>query len=74
MTTELRKSVRRKTAGRYRGRRIIVRLIPGDVIGFREERLRTEYTLSIAGAFHYAVQLEVERRKEERSRKRKAKR
>ena len=48
-------------------------LLPGDVLSFREERTRREYLLSIPGAYIYAVQLEVERRKREKAAKRKGK-
>ena len=73
--TELTKRVKRRTIGRVRGgRRIVVSLHPGDVLGFREERTRKEYVLSIAGAYTYAVTLEVARRKRERAEARKAKR
>lgn len=73
--TELTKRVSRRTIGRQRGgRRIVVSLHPGDVLGFREERTRREYVLSITGAYVYAVSLEVARRKAERAAARKAKR
>lgn len=73
--TELTKRVKRRTIGRVRGgRRIVVSLHPGDVLGFREERTRKEYLLSISGAYTYAVMLEVQRRKAERAAARKAKR
>jgi hypothetical protein len=72
--TDLRKRVRRRTVGRVRGgRRIVVSLLPGDILAFREERTRREYVLSIPGAYVYAVQLEVARRKRERIEARKAK-
>lgn len=72
---ELTKRVSRRTIGRQRGgRRIVVSLHPGDVLGFREERTRREYVLSITGAYVYAVSLEVARRKAERAAARKAKR
>ena len=64
--TDLRKPVRRRTIHPHRGRRIVVTLHPGDVLGFREERLRKEYILSIAGAYEYAVRLEVERKRREK--------
>lgn len=73
--TDLHKRVKRRTVGRVRGgRRIVVSLLPGDVLGFREERTRCEYVLSIQGAYVYAVQLEVARRKREKVAQRKAKR
>lgn len=69
--TPLTKRVRRRTMAPHRGRRIVVALMPGDVLGFREERTRREYLLSIAGAFDYAVRLEVERRRMEKRKLRK---
>ena len=69
--TPLTKRVRRRTLTPHRGRRIVVALMPGDVLGFREERTRREYLLSIAGAFEYAVRLEVERRRMEKRKLRK---
>ena len=72
--TPIRKTVRRRTVGMCRGRRIIVALHPGDVLGFREERTRTEYTLTIEGAFYYAVRLAVAARKAEKAEARKARR
>ena len=65
--TPIRKTVRRRTVGTHQGRRIIVSLHPGDVLGFREERTRREYTLLIASAYIYAVRLEVERRRREKA-------
>ena len=41
----------------------LVSLLPGDVLSFREERIRKEFLLSIARAYDYAVRLEVERRR-----------
>ena len=69
--TDLTKRVKRRTNATYRGRRVVVSLIPGDVFGFREERTRREYLLSVSGAYTYAVMLEVERRKLEKAAKRK---
>lgn len=70
--TDLHKTVKRRAVVPYRGRRIVVALHPGDVIGFREERTRREYTLSIAGAYAYAVRCAVEQRKREKAEQRKA--
>ena len=62
--TPLRKTVSRRTTGSVRGgRRLVVSLHPGDVLGFRPERTRTEFTMSIEGAFYYAVRLAVAARK-----------
>lgn len=72
--TDLTKRVKRRTLAPHRGRRIIVSMLPGDVFSFREERMHKHYLLSIAGAFDYAVILEVERRKRERAAARKARR
>ena len=69
--TDLIKRVKRRTLTPHRGRRIVVTLHPGDVLSFREERTRREYLLSIAGAYDYAVILEVRRRKVERAAQRK---
>jgi len=64
--TDLKKPIKRRTLAPHPGRRIVVSLLPGDVLSFREERTRKRFLLSIAGAFDYAVILEVERRKRER--------
>lgn len=69
--TDLTKRVSRRTIGRHRGRRIVVSFHPGDVLGFREERTRREFVLSIEGAYTYAVKLEVLRRRAEKAAKRK---
>jgi hypothetical protein len=69
--TPLTKRVKRRTIAPHRGRRIVVSMLPGDVLSFREERTRREYVLSIAGAYTYAVMLEVERRKRDKAAKRK---
>lgn len=68
--TPLTRRVKRRTLAPHRRRRIVVSLLPGDVLGFREERTRKEFLLSVAGAFDYAVMLEVERRKREKAAKR----
>ena len=64
--TDLTKRVKRRTLAPHRGRRIVVSLLPGDVLSFREERTRKEFLLSVGGAFDYSVMLEVERRRAER--------
>jgi hypothetical protein len=71
--TPLRKRVQRRTVMPVRGgRRIVVSLLPGDILGFREERTRREYLLSISGAYVYAVRLAVAARKAEKVAARKA--
>lgn len=57
----------------YHGRKLVVGLEPGDVISFREERCRKTYTLDIKWAYLQAVKLAVNKRREERAAKRKAK-
>lgn len=53
MTTELRKTVRRKAAGPYdhKGARVVVILEPGDVIGMRLERTRRLFRAPINRVF-----------------------
>ena len=69
--TDLTKRLARRTIGKHRGRQIVVSLHPGDVLGFREERTRKEFLISIEGAYTYAVKLEVLRRRAEKAAKRK---
>ena len=68
--TDLTKRVKRRTIKPHRGRRIVVTLHPGDVLGFREERTRKEFLFSVGGAYDYAVLLEVARRRAEKKAKR----
>lgn len=71
MTTELKKAVRRRTIGTHRGRRIMVSLEPGDLLGFRQERCRQVEYVSIAAIYDFAVKARVAF---ERAQKRKARR
>ena len=57
--TSLTKQVRRKTVAAHRGRRVVVTLAPGDVIGFRFERTRTTFWTSLAACMDMAVRQEV---------------
>lgn len=68
--TPLNKPVRRKGMLPYRGRRIVVSLEPGDLIGFRLERTRRTEYLTMAGCYERAVIVRVAHEKAE---KRKAK-
>lgn len=68
--TPLHKPVRRRGMLPYRGRRIIVSLEPGDLLGFRLERTRRTEYLTIAGCYERAVTVRV---LHERAEKRKAK-
>jgi hypothetical protein len=68
--TDLNKPVRRRGRLPYRGRRIIVTLEPGDMLGFRLERTRRTEYLTLAGCYERAVLIRVAH---ERAEKRKAK-
>lgn len=57
--TDLHKPVKRRALIPHRGRRIVVSLEPGDLIGLREERTRTTYYFPIAAAFDFAVKMHV---------------
>jgi len=71
--TDLRKVVRRRAvSAAYRGRRLVIALHPGDLIGLREERTRREYFLPVGYAYQVAVRLEVERRKRAKAEAKKA--
>lgn len=60
---EIKKPVRRKTSGHYNvlycsprhARKVIVSIIPGDVLEFREQGRRMRWHLAIDSAFKYAV-------------------
>ena len=57
--TNLKRAVRRRTIGLHRGRRIMVALVPGDMLALRMERCRqTEYVL-LAAIYDYAVKARV---------------
>lgn len=53
--TPLNKSLSRRTIGQHRGRRFVVILEPGDVIGFRPERTRKTFYTTLAACFDMAV-------------------
>lgn len=67
--TDLDKMVKRRGRIPYRGRRIVVSLEPGDMLGFRLERTRRTEYLTIAGCYERAVMIRVNA---ERMEKRKA--
>jgi hypothetical protein len=60
MTTLL-KPIRRRVDADQGRVPIIVTVYPGGVLGFRELRSRTEYTLSVMSAYRMAVQSSVKR-------------
>jgi hypothetical protein len=61
--TDISRPVKRRTAGTYsvlscsprKARRIIVSILPGDVLEFREHGRRLRWVLAIDSAFKYAV-------------------
>jgi len=57
--TDLKRAVRRRTIGLHRGRRIMVSLMPGDVLGLRQERCRRTEYLSLPALYDYAVKARV---------------
>lgn len=69
--TDLEKVVQRRTLYAHRRRRFIVMLMPGDVIGFREERRRKVFTATLAGVFDQVVKwnVEAERIKKQQARR-----
>lgn len=68
--TNLNKPVRRRGCVPYRGRRIVVSMEPGDLLGFRLERTRRTEYLPISACYERAVIARVLR---ERAEKRKLK-
>ena len=57
--TDLNKRVKRRSIHPHRGRRIVISLELGDLIGLREERTRKTYYFPIAAAFDFAVKMHV---------------
>lgn len=57
--TDLKKSVFRRTIGLHRGRRIMVSLCPGDLLGLRQERCRRTEYVSLAACYDMAVKARV---------------
>jgi hypothetical protein len=54
--TDLTKRIKRRTVGTYhRRRRLVVVLLPGDVIGMREERCRKLFTAPIDRVYRQIV-------------------
>ena len=71
--TDLRKLVKRKTITPFghRGRRLVIMLMPGDVIGIKEERCHRVYGAPASKVFSVLVRWNVEA---ERAAKKAAKR
>ena len=57
--TDLKKPVRRRTIGLHRGRRIMVSLEPGDLLGLRQERCRMTEFITLAACYDMAVKARV---------------
>jgi hypothetical protein len=57
--TDTNHPVRRRTLAPHRGRRIVVILGPGDIIGFRAERTRRVFETTIAACMDMAVRQQV---------------
>ena len=57
--TPLLKTIARRTINPHRGRRIVVTLEPGDLIGLRHERTRRTEYVPIAAIFDYAIKARV---------------
>ena len=74
MTTALSRKVKRRTEAPHRGRRLVVTLYPGDMIGLRQERRRTEEIISLAGVYDFAVKARVAGELWKRAQERKARR
>jgi hypothetical protein len=53
--TPLSKSLSRRTIGTHHGRRLVVILEPGDVIGFRAERTRKVFYTTLAACADMAM-------------------
>ena len=57
--TDLKRAVRRRTIGLHRGRRIMVALVPGDMLALRMERCRQTEYVSLAAIYDYTVKSRV---------------
>lgn len=57
--TPLNREVSRRSVGTHRGRRMVVILAPGDVIGFRAERTRRVFWTTIAACADMAMRQQV---------------
>lgn len=66
------KAVKRRTVVTHHGRRIIVSIEPGDVIGLRQERRRQTEYVHIPALYDYAVKQRVLSEKFKRQQERKA--
>ena len=73
MTTALSRPVARKAAfTQDAGRRLVVTLYPGDLLGLRAERTRNEYVVTLGAIFSMAVKLHLAAKRAEKAKARKA--
>lgn len=72
MTTPLTKDVKRISTGRHFGRRFVVTIASGDVIGFRSERTRKTYWTTLAACFDMSVKQHVDAERAAKKKARKA--
>lgn len=73
MTTSLDKPVSRLSHVTKQGRRVVVTLLPGDVIEFREKGTRHRLLLHIEAAYSVAAKAAAEAIKRERAERRRKK-
>ncbi len=70
--TDLRRIVKRKTIYPcYSGRRLVVLLMPGDVLGLKEERCHKVFTAPLSKVFAMVVRWTVDAERAERKKNRK---
>src|SRR3990167_864210 len=65
MATKLLKPINRDTIGRS-GATMIISLLPGDLISFREKGKRTRYEITIGHALQLAKRMTIDRMYQER--------
>ncbi len=57
--TDLHKTVKRRSTGTFDRAHFVISLEPGDVIGFRRERSRKIFRITLAACYAMAVKAEV---------------
>lgn len=70
--TPLLKPVTRMGSVPCYGRPLVVTIYPGDIIGVRQARTRTEYSVPLSWVYSMAVKAEVARKKAEKAAAKKA--
>jgi hypothetical protein len=74
MPTALARPVTRRCTLPHRGRRLVVTLMPGDVLELRPERTRRAEYLPIAAAYDLAVKMRVAAERADRGRRTRSRR